>query len=404
MTTRKKPGRPRKKIDARPIGQYGIASDPLFADDCVELIYSQPQLFKCIVSIFKEYDSDEVIMEFYPDRVIMTGKDHSLRVVIRIAINAADMNLYYFGAGAACDPAPAMIDDDANAATPYCSPAHYRIVIKRDNLEIVTAIIEKSHYKMMIALHRDDPSSLFVILSSYDYDSDDCFEISIVPRAATSADAFDAPDLAQYPLEFTLDSHHLRRKIGELKKVSPDMIIKKVGSRGDAAAQLDARGSDGGDVSRISERDPGAIDESDSAGAQTGGAAAAAATIEDRTALARVRHADLEISFGAVARVVYTGTYRAAAKIKLRSAIPDGATFIATTSISRIRPLMSVNMPGGITFFANYVDPLVIQVGLDARAAVVGNRAIAGDRATADATDSGGHFAIVAQLFINTAH
>lgn len=375
MTTRKKPGRPKKRADVCAVGVYGIVQDPSIAGDCVELVYNQPQLLKCIVSIFKEYDSDEIIIEFYPDRVLFIGRDHSLRVRIHITIIAADMNLYYFSrapmsssAPAAATSAaavatttrvvPAMIDpEDADAdadteaepnvdadadaadaaeesepirvvpmaAVPREAGDPYRIVVKRDNLEIVTAIIEKTHYRLMMALRHDDLSSLFIVLSSCDYESEDQFEISIVPRTDIAPEITEMPNLTLYPLEFTLDSHHLRRKIGELKKVSPEMIIKKVG--GDS---------------------------------------------------------NLEITFGTMARVVYTGIYKVPARIKLRSSIADGVLFIATMSIGRIRPLMAVNMPGGITFFANNTDPLVIQVGLDQRA--------------------DNHCAIVARLLINTAH
>lgn len=416
MSTRKKPGRPRKKVDISPISIQGIVTEPVNPTDCVDLIYNQPQLLKCIVSIFKEYDSDEIIIEFYPDRVIFTGKDHSLRVSIHIVINAADMNLYYFspppsgpfgslhagGASSSVSALGALIqdtssvagDDDgdgdgdadggdaddvdgdgaadvagtadseeivlankeveppavaataASSAGIAGSASPYRVVVKRDNLEIVSAIIEKTHYKLMISLRRDDLSSLYITLSNCEYDSEDGFEVSIVPRSTDDMPVITIPDLTQYPLEFTLDSHHLRRKIGELKKVSPDMVIKKCGP--------------------ISEKAPAAS--AAQAGAGSGG----------------IQPTDLEITFGTNSRVVYTGTYKTASKIRLRSNIADGEMFVATMSIGRIRPLMAVNLPGGITFYANKIDPLVIQVGLDQRA---------------DA-----HFAIIARLLINTAH
>jgi len=291
-----------------PVGIHGIVASPAFPDDCVELIYNQAQLLKCMVSIFKEYDSDEIMIEFHPNHVVLAGRDHTLHVTIRIVINAADMNLYYY-----TPPVVHATEQDA-----------YNIVVKRDNLEIVVAIIEKTHYKMMMALHHGDLSSLFIVLSNCDYDSEDCFEINVVPRANAQSEVPDVLDLSQYPLEFTLDSHHLRRKMVELRKISQDIIFKKEGG------------------------------------------------------------ANLEISFGGNGRVVYTGAYKASSKIKLRSTIADGVLFVATMQIARLRPLMAVNMPGGITFYANYHDPLVIQVGLDQR--------------------NDNHFAIMARLLINTAH
>ncbi len=407
MSTRKKPGRPRKRADVSPIGQLGVVADPSDQRNCVELIYNQPQLFKCIVSIFKEYNCDNVIIEFRPQSITFVGCDGSHLVNIHIEVKAQDMNAYYFtppevlaaplsssaalasssfmgaaasAAAASSSHAPLRDDDtvdridedeaddeaddaddraddeadeggeeedfaeDKEVAEDSCKDSKareseereecedgealilddgplYRIVIKRDNLDAVSAIIEKTHYKMAIFLRRDDLSSLFIMLSSCEYDNEDLFEIGIVP-GAQKMPLFEIPKLEDFPLEFTLDSHHLRRKISELKKVSLNVMIKKAGN------------------------------------------------------------SDLEIIFGSIPRVVYTASYRTASKIKLRSDFAATETFVATLNVHRIRPLMAVNMPGGITFFANRTDPLVIQVGLDQRA------------------DS--HFAIVARLFIKT--
>lgn len=313
MSARKKPGRPRKRMDASPVGIYGIVSEPMDADNCIELVYNQPQLLKCIVSIFKEYDSADIMIEFWPDRVVFAGVDHSTFVEICVTISAADMNRYYFAqasASSACAAAAAREDV-------------FRITAKRDNLEIVVSTIEKSHYKVTLAIRADDPTHFFIAFSSCEYDSEDCFEIIVTPQCENIADYQGiVPNLASYPLEFTLDAHHLRKKIGELKKVARDLVIKKYGG------------------------------------------------------------SDLELSFGPSDRVSYAGTYRAAQKIKLRSEIADGEMFIATMAIGRIKPLMIVNMPGAITFFANRVDPLVVQAGLDQR------------------TD--GHYAILARLLIRT--
>ena len=91
---------------------------------------------------------------------------------------------------------------------------------------------------------------------------------------------------------------------------------------------------------------------------------------------------DLDISFGSIQRVHYTGTFKDTNKIKLRSQIGETETFVATAPISRIRPLMAINIPGGITFFAGRTDPLVVRLGIDQR--------------------SESHFAILVHLLIST--
>jgi len=304
---RKKPGRPRKRIEQAQIGVHGIVTDPINSDDCVELIYNRPMLFKCIISIFKEYDCSDVIMEFSPIHVMMIGIDHTQRVVILITIESAHMNLYYYSPPSyefGCD------DERRDILEPSAADdgGKYRITIKRDNLESVAAIIERVHVKLTISLHKGDPSALHISLDNGENDSRDNFEINIVPRSTFAPpEPFIVPDLSKCKLEFTIDSRQLRKKINEMKRISDDMIIKK-------------KGDDTG----------------------------------------------LEISLGSSSRVQYTGVWPDE-KIGLRHTIAPNELFISTLQIGRVRPLIAVNLPGGITFLASDSDPLVIQVGLDMR-------------------------------------
>lgn len=337
---RKKPGRPRKCADICQVGMHGIVTEPANKADCIELIYNQPMLFKCIMSIFKEYDSDDIIFEFSPSRVLILGRDHSARVIIHIVINAADMNLYYFS-----QPPFAGSDSIMRAAGSKTEgePMHC-VAIKRDNLEIVTSIIEKVHYKIALSLRKDDPSSLYISLSSHEYDNEEQFEVNIIPHVDDVP--HDVVDTTSYPLEFTLDARHLRQKIREFKKVSSDIVIKKAGAE------------------------------------------------------------NLEISFGTQSRVVYTCIYTNGARIKLRSEIARNALFVVTMGIGRIRPLVAVNVPGGITFFADQSNTMVVQVGLDMRcgdAAIIANTSDSDGEHEAPANPVA-HYAIVARFMIDTSH
>lgn len=313
---RKKPGRPRKRAQNEPVSTYGIVDAPLNSEDCVELVYNQPQILKCIVALFKEYASDDIVIDFSRDSVVFSGRDHSLLVNINVSLCTRDMNLYYF-----------------SPSESFAPSGTYRVVVRRDNLSVIAAIIEKTHYKVTFALREEDLSMLIVILHNCEYDNDDRFDVSVVPRAI-GLDEVGPRDPTSYPLEFTIDSHHFRRKIGELKKMAQDMIIQKIPR-------------------------------------ENGGAAAVADTC------------NLEISFGSTPRVAYTGIYRTASKIKLRSELPEDELFVATIAIARIYPLMAVNLPGGTTFFVGPEEPHIVRVGLDTRA--------------------DGHHAILAQLQIWSA-
>ncbi|MFA5767717.1 MAG: hypothetical protein WC919_07415 [Candidatus Paceibacterota bacterium] len=424
----KKPGRPRKKTSVTTTAMLGIVREPANSENCIELIYTQPQLLKCIVSIFQLYNSHDMIIEFYPTKVVFCGRDHSRNVIINITLNAADMNQYYFSEEAVArmqctDRAPTPIvsdevdeaaqaaqadepdevdevaqvvqadevdeaahavdevdevdeddeaaqadevdeaiddvdevdeadevdeddeaaqtdevDEDDEAAqadevdeqecdeTDETEPV-FRVAVIIDTIKIVTTTIEKSHYLCTIAIREgSDRPHLFISLSCSEYSNVDCYEIAttnpIIDEAMVATSSRE-PNLEHFPLEFTFDSHHLRHKIDGLKKISANLQIRKYGT------------------------------------------------------------SDLEIIFDPTERVTYTGTYRDPTKIKLRSDVRDGQILIAILPIARIKSIMTVNMPGNVTFFVGWQDPLIIQVGLDQR--------------------TGDHYAIMVRLFISTS-
>jgi hypothetical protein len=303
-------------------------------------------LFKCIMSIFKEYDSDDVVFEFSPSRVLILGRDHSGRVIIHIVINAADMNLYYFSL-----PSYAGSDSIMRAGSKSGEEPMHCVAIKRDNLEVIASIIEKVHYKIAITLRKDDPSSMYIMLSSHEYENEEQFEVNIIPHVDDVP--HDVVDTSSYPLEFTLDARHLRQKIREFKKVSSDIVIKKAGAE------------------------------------------------------------NLEISFGTQSRVVYTCIYTNGSRIKLRSEIARGSLFVVTMGIGLIRPLVAVNVPGGVTFFADQSNTMVVQVGLDMRcgdAAIIardddsGSESPTPEPSAAAQPPADAHYAIVARFMIDTSH
>jgi len=291
-TGHKRPGRPRKRLEADAVSVDGIIRSPASPEDVVEFVYSKPLVMKQMVSIFKAYEAPEVNIDFLPDKIIFSGRDHTGLISIAVEFSAADMNLYY-------------------CARPHC------VMVKRDNLEIAFSPLERSHYKMNIVVKENMLSLLYIVFFDSVYESEDQFEIEVAPRAsapaaAASADAPEAPrgdfaDGASYPVRFTVDGHHLKKKINELRRVSANMTFQKM----------------------------------------SGG--------------------PLQITFGDVARVIYVGTYKAAQRIKLITTLSPGDLFAVSIKIGAIRPFMTVNLGDDITIFADRDRPFVIQTYLDKR-------------------------------------
>lgn len=275
---KKRPGRPKKRVQAPRVDSFGIVDAPVDAANAIEIVYSDPLHFKSVFAIFKEYDCSEIVFDLAQDGFVMRARDHSECVDIHVAFAGAKMNVYY-------------------CAAPMC------IAIKRDNIDIVASTIEKTHYRIDLAIRADDPSIFCITLGNQLYSSRDCYGIEVArPLESPRSDAAKR-DLQTYPLSFALDSRHLRRKIAELRKVSQRLVVRKFGS------------------------------------------------------------APLEITFGDSAHITYTGVYDAPEKIKLHSAIADTETFVSTVNIEQIRPLMAITLADSITVYADHSAPMAFQVG-----------------------------------------
>jgi hypothetical protein len=200
---KKKPGRPRKNNANAPIEVHGIMDAPVNEGDVLEMVYSNPQMFKKIFGLLKAFDVSEVEMNFDPAGVRMVTKDFLKKSTIYTVIDGRCMNLY------------------------YCK-GPVRICVKRENLEKILSTLGKNHYKITFLLKENWRSKMYMIIKDSEYNNDDTYEIDVVYKPEDTLQNV-ADDDTNYPIKFHVSSKHFKTRINNIKKLSQNFTIQKTG-------------------------------------------------------------------------------------------------------------------------------------------------------------------------------
>lgn len=199
---KKKPGRPKKKLLVEPIDIQGIVTKPVKTNDCIELVYSNPSLFKKLFQMYKSFEVSEIEIVFYPDKMLLYTTDHLGKSNIYVNIEGKHMNLYYCG-----------------------KTTH--IIIKRENLERILGTLGKTNYKISIQIHEDNKTTMYITINDYEYNSEDIYDIDVI--LVQNDNAIPTMTDETYPLQFKFNSKHFKNKINNIRKSSPVFTIQKYG-------------------------------------------------------------------------------------------------------------------------------------------------------------------------------
>jgi len=201
---KKRPGRPKKKIIATPVTVHGIVGKPQFADDVLELTYSNPTMFKKLLQLFKAFDVSEVEMVFDAVGVKIITKDHYNKSTIYTIVDGRCMDLY------------------------YCKEP-IKICVKRDNLECVLGTINKNHHLISFILKEDYRRTMYIIIKDNEYNNDNSYEVDVVFKPE---DSITEPQNNEenYPIKFDISSKHFKTTINNIRKLSETFSIQKCGN------------------------------------------------------------------------------------------------------------------------------------------------------------------------------
>lgn len=201
---KKRPGRPKKKIDNAPVEVQGLVDRPANEGDLMELVYYNPAMFKKLMQLYKQFEVSEVELKFSKQGIDINTTDHLKKSNIYTRIDGRAMHLY------------------------YCAE-DIRICVKRDNLERVLNTLGKNHVKITFVLKDNYRSTLYAVVKDMEYNRDDDYEIDVVfkPEEPPLPVAHDDTD---YPIKFRLSSRHFKTTINNTKKLSNTITLQKSGT------------------------------------------------------------------------------------------------------------------------------------------------------------------------------
>jgi hypothetical protein len=203
---KKKPGRPRKENIHIPIAVHGIVEKPVNDVDVVELIYSDPMLFKKWIALLKGYKVGEIELNFDKNGLRIDTKNRLGTVDIATVISGACMNLY------------------------YCKEP-IRIWVKRTALEIMVNSLSKNHCRITWVLREKDyREMLYIIVKNSVYGSDQIFEVEVFSKAAAIPAAVTDDD-SGYPVRFKISTKCFKKITTTVSKDSKRFTIQKNGAQ-----------------------------------------------------------------------------------------------------------------------------------------------------------------------------
>jgi hypothetical protein len=204
-TPDRKPGRPRKQVNAAPNQVHGIVQGPATPADVVELVYCNPVMFRKLSHLYKQYNASELYLLFTPTGLTICAADHLKKSTITAFIDGNCMNMY------------------------YCTAVPIQISISIKNLETALTSIDKNCRKITFLLREENyKNTLYVILND---EGRACmrYELGIVHRPNGPEGLVQDTDIG-YPLTFTLLTKQFKTQMTNLDRLGKSFVIQKCGT------------------------------------------------------------------------------------------------------------------------------------------------------------------------------
>lgn len=197
----------------------------------------------------------------------------------------------------------------------YCD-GEFWLGLNREHVEKMFAAIDKTLFKITILQSVDDPNSLTFVFKDAEIEKECNYRVSLstYPRDEELYEAeralTPAALTALFPVEFMLSAKQFKKSIGDASNYSETLTFEKLGAH------------------------------------------------------------PLQLTY-ARANLVYNEVYRSALKIRLRSAVADGAIFRATVKIANVKSLASSMVTDDVRILCREDDDILFRSAIDAKAMVV---------------------------------
>lgn len=203
VIVKKKPGRPRKKPLKKPLKRNGISNKPINNDNCMEMIYDMPSVFKKIFTFFKSMAVKEICMEFKEQSIDILTTDHLKKSHIKVVIKCDKINHYY------CK----------EPVKSYLNPK---------NMEKIIQVLDKNYMSIAFVLKTITNRSVLNIIFKNEIKIDEYREIDLIQSSNTTyGNMFDS---SNYPIKFTLPGKYFKKFINDTSSFSDTLTITKIGA------------------------------------------------------------------------------------------------------------------------------------------------------------------------------
>jgi len=192
VPAKKRPGRPRKKIDNVAYKINGIVDKPTHDENLLEMVYDNPRIFKKIFTLFRGYTSNEVMIKFDKIGCVFITKGHLQQTTQIAKIRGKLLNHY------------------------YCKE-DIKICVRCDELEKIFCSFDRTHYRITFVLKEDYRSTLHIFVRDDDMDKIDHYEIELISRSSDLETAL--LDDSKYPLKFKFPSRHFKTQIRDISSL-----------------------------------------------------------------------------------------------------------------------------------------------------------------------------------------
>jgi hypothetical protein len=190
IPAKKKPGRPRKKVDNLACKINGISDIPKDDENILEMVHDNPRIFKKIFTLFRGYNSNEVLIKFEKIGFTFVTRGHLKKTTQIARIRGHLLNHY------------------------YCKE-DIKICVRCDELEKIFCSFDRTHYRITFLLKEDYRSTLHIIVKDDDMDKIDTYEIELITKNV-DLEAANAIDDSGYPLRFKFPSRHFKTQIRDI--------------------------------------------------------------------------------------------------------------------------------------------------------------------------------------------
>lgn len=199
---RRPPGRPRKKPLKEPMKREGVKTAPLNVENCMEMIYDAPSVFKRIFAFLKSMAVKKMQMVFDKTTIDIISADHMGKSSIKISIDCTKINHYY-------------------CAEKMCVNVH------PTSMEKIIKILDKNYTSVaFISKTLTKRSNLIIIFKNDSVKIDEYREINLVKVSDIQEASFETTG---YPIRFTLPARYFKKVISDIDSFSTTLTICKAG-------------------------------------------------------------------------------------------------------------------------------------------------------------------------------